>query len=89
MDRKNLEARIFKPALISAGLRTDVRFHDLRHSYASMLIDQGANIKYVQKQLGHATVHMTLNTYSYLLPDAGSEVIKNLEESYSRHPAIV
>lgn len=84
MDRANLEVRIFKPALVLAGLTTSLRFHDLRHSYASMLIHQGANIKYVQKQLGHATVHMTLNTYSHLLPDAGQEAIRRLEETYDR-----
>lgn len=83
LDQANLIPRIFRPALVLAGLTTSLRFHDLRHSYASMLIHQGANIKYVQKQLGHATVHMTLNTYSHLLPDAGQEAIGRLEEAYN------
>lgn len=45
------------------------RFHDLRHAYATQLIALGANIKYIQNQLGHHTIAMTLNTYGHLFPE--------------------
>lgn len=82
MDCMNLINRIFKPVLKLADLPLRLRFHDLRHSYASMLIHQDANIKYVQKQLGHANVQMTLNIYSHLLPDAGQETINKMESLF-------
>lgn len=85
---------IFEPVLKMSGL-PPVRFHDLRHSYASMLIGQNANIKYVQKQLGHSNVQMTLNVYSHLLPDAGRDTIEKLNDilsdksSNQEHHAII
>ncbi|GFP24423.1 integrase, partial [Candidatus Hakubella thermalkaliphila] len=78
MDRSNLQVRIFEPALKKGGLRK-IRWHDLRHSYASMLINDGANIKYVQKQLGHASCQVTLDTYSHLIREAGWEAIGKLD----------
>lgn len=47
----------------------DMRFHDLRHFYASMLIHQGLSVVAVQRRLGHATASETLDTYSHLWPD--------------------
>jgi len=44
--------RYYHPALEAAGLPR-IRFHDLRHTYASLMINQGENIKYIQTQLGH------------------------------------
>ena len=55
----------FYACLDAAGLRR-VRFHDLRHTFASLLIQQGANVKYVQQQLGHSSVSITLDVYSHL-----------------------
>lgn len=82
MDKSNVENRIFKPALRLAGLSGNIRFHDLRHSFASMLIHQGGNIKYVQKVLGHSNISMTLGVYAHLLPDAGSEVIDKIDSMF-------
>jgi len=56
-------------ALRLAELRR-VRFHDLRHPYASFLIAQGAHPKYIQAQLGHASIQTTLDRYGHLMPDA-------------------
>ncbi|MEO5839654.1 MAG: tyrosine-type recombinase/integrase, partial [Acidimicrobiales bacterium] len=44
-------------------------FHDLRHHYASVLIQAGLNVKVVQERLGHATATETLDTYAHLWPD--------------------
>ena len=53
-----------RPAPWPEGLR----FYDLRHTCASLLIDQGASVKAVQAQLGHATASITLDTYGHLFP---------------------
>jgi len=62
-------AGIFKPAAARAGLPHRLRFHDLRHTCASLLIAQGASVKAVQAQLGHASATVTLDRYGHLFPD--------------------
>ena len=51
--------------LEAAGLRR-IRFHDLRHTFASLLIQQNTNVKYIQQQLGHSSINITLDVYSHL-----------------------
>jgi integrase len=80
MDSDNMTKRFFHPALKAAGL-PKVRFHDLRHTYASLMIEQGENIKYVQNQLGHATPTVTLNVYAHLMKPANQEAVCRLENT--------
>lgn len=61
----NMLRKGFFPALKKAGVRR-IRFHDLRHTYASLLIDQGENIEYIRSQLGHAKADITLRVYTHL-----------------------
>jgi len=58
--------RALKPALQKAGL-PPVRWHDLRHTFASLLIAGGANITFVSRQLGHTSSQITLGIYAHLL----------------------
>ncbi|HEV8167572.1 MAG TPA: tyrosine-type recombinase/integrase [Actinomycetota bacterium] len=82
-----------------AALPDDLRLYDLRHTAASLMIREGASVKAVQKQLGHATASITLDTYGYLFPDelealAGrveddrAEVLASLART-QRGPAVV
>jgi len=57
------------------------RFHDLRHFYASMLIAQGENPKYIQDQLGYASITTTFDTYGHLMPQARREASAKLAKS--------
>lgn len=61
----DLLRKAFAACLEASGLRK-IRFHDLRHTYASLLIQQGANPKYIQEQLGHSSISITLDIYSHL-----------------------
>lgn len=70
-DSHNLLKRCFRPALRRAGLRA-IRFHDLRHTSASLLLAAGVNIKEVQAQLGHASAQVTLDVYGHLMPGGSS-----------------
>lgn len=63
----NLLQRGFYPALRRAGLRK-IRFHDLRHTFASLLLANGEDIVRVSRLLGHASPNITLNVYSHMLP---------------------
>jgi integrase len=72
MNARNLISRSFKPILKRAGL-PDIRLHDLRHTCATLMLCEGVHIKLVQELLGHATVSITLDTYSHLLPGMGDE----------------
>ena len=65
-DDTNLRKAFYR-CLEIAKIRR-VRFHDLRHSYASLLGEQGAPSKYVQEQLGHASIQVTMDIYSHLFP---------------------
>jgi len=65
-------------ALRRAELRR-IRFHDLRHTYASLLIAQGAHPKYIQTQLGHASIQTTLDRYGHLMPDAHAAEARKLD----------
>jgi integrase len=71
-DHRNIVRRVFEPTLKTAGLRT-LRFHGLRHTCASLLIAQGESPKYVQKQLRHASVQITFDTYGHLFHDVNTE----------------
>jgi integrase len=90
IEHHNLVNRHFIPALIKAGIAKKlengaiegkVRFHDLRHSYASILIEQGENLKYIQSQLGHSSPTVTLNVYAHLMKPANQEAACRLEKT--------
>ena len=65
--RDNLHAKHWKPLLRRAGL-PDVRFHDLRHTCATLLLTKGVHPKIVSEMLGHSSVSITLDIYSHVIP---------------------
>jgi len=78
IEGRNLN-RSFKRHLDRAGLPRSFRFHDLRHTCATLLFKQGANPKFVQELLGHGDVSLTLNVYSHVLPDMGDQAAVAME----------
>ena len=77
MNPDNLVYRSFKPILKRAGLK-EMRFHDLRHSFATLMLEQGENPKVVQEILGHSQISLTLDTYSHVLPNIQEEAVRRL-----------
>ena len=67
----NLVHYYFLPCIERAGLRR-FRFHDLRHTFGSLLIQQGAPLPYAKEQMGHSSIQVTVNTYGHLIP--GSDI---------------
>lgn len=85
----------FKPAIGTANqalaqldpsgrpdlLPEELRLYDLRHTAASLMIRQGASVKAVQRQLGHATASITLDVYGHLFPDELDALASRLEDA--------
>ncbi len=61
-----------------------MRFHDLRHSFASLLIEQGAHVKYISEQLGHASVQTTLDRYGHLFDQSYTDESAKLEAALQK-----
>jgi integrase len=93
LSRADFVRNCFKPAVLAANeaiaklpkdrrpapLPDGLRFYDLRHTCASLLIAQGASVKAVQAQLGHATASITLDTYGHLFPSEMEALADRLE----------
>lgn len=71
--------RHFKTHLKKAGL-PDIRFHDLRHTTATLLLSEGVHPKVVQEMLGHSQINLTLDTYSHVLPDIQREAAEKMND---------
>ena len=78
VDGDNLRKRIFYKALDKAELR-HIRIHDLRHTYATLRIMKGDNIKDISKQLGHHSIKITLDTYFHWIPGAKKSEVDELD----------
>ncbi len=77
LDPDNLYHRLFIPALTKAGIRK-IRLHDLRHTFGSLLIQQGASLTYVKEQLGRASIQLTVDIYGHLIPGADVSFVDRL-----------
>jgi len=77
---QNLMRRHFKPILKQAGLSESIRMYDLRHSCAILLLAINENPKVVSERLGHASITLTLDTYSHVLPSMQQSATEKLEQ---------
>jgi integrase len=78
MEPRNLIARSFTPLLADAGI-PHVRFHDLRHTAATLMAAQGVHTKVVSEVLGHASVGITLDLYSHVTPGMSDQAVSAME----------
>jgi integrase len=78
LRKSNFLRKTFAPLLEAAGLPR-IRFHDLRHTSATLLLAQGAHPKVVQERLGHRQIGLTLDTSSHVLPGLQKEAAAKLD----------
>jgi integrase len=80
LPRWKMIKQILRPALKRASIEKEIRFHDLRHTYATWCISQGESVKFVQEQLGHSTPEFTMARYGHLAPDAKEAAMRRFEQ---------
>jgi len=88
LHESNFRLRIWKNLLAKASLR-HIRIHDLRHTFASLLIQNGESLAYVKEQMGHHSIKITVNTYGHLVPGgnkAAVDKLDGLENTTIRNP---
>jgi integrase len=66
LDPNGFGKKQFAQAVTAAGLG-NLRFHDLRHTFGALKIEQGENIYYIQRQMGHSSIQVTIDVYGHLL----------------------
>ena len=81
LDTGDRLAKAFKRACQRAGIDDSHTLHDLRHTCASIMINQNQNIKTVQRQMRHATATETLDTYSHMWSEQGHEAIEAMSKA--------
>jgi len=81
LSRSSFRENYWLPAVARAEL-SPLRFHDLRHTHAALLIAGGAHPKAVQARLGHASITTTLNTYGHLFPSLDEQLTEELERVF-------
>jgi integrase len=83
IEPTNLLHRSFKRLLDRSKL-SRIRFHDLRHTYATLALRSGVLVKVVSETLGHASIALTLDTYSHVLPDMQDDAATRMERLLGR-----
>ena len=79
LDGDNFRRRVFFPLLEKADV-PKIRFHDIRHTFASLLLTQGESLHYVKEQLGHASIQTTVDVYGHLVPGSNRNAVNRLDD---------
>jgi integrase len=90
LHKSDFQRRVFHKLLAKAGMRR-VRFHDLRHTFASRLLQNSESLVYVKDQMGHHSIQVTVDIYGHLVPGANRAAVNRLDEGITaatiRNPA--
>jgi integrase len=82
MEQKYIR-RVFKRILRKAGFQ-EMRSHDVRHTFASLLLSDGVSPVYVKEQMGHHSIKVTVDTYGHLIPGSNRDSINKLDNAPKR-----
>ncbi|MGH8990226.1 MAG: tyrosine-type recombinase/integrase [Acidimicrobiia bacterium] len=83
LRHRNFYDRHFKPAVKAAGLPERLRFHDLRHTCAALLVADGRHMEEVKDYLGHSTIRVSSDRYGHLFPRARQELADGLDAIFA------
>lgn len=89
LDVDNFRRRVWPKLFAKAGLR-QVRIHDMRHTFASLLIAQGETLAYIRDQMGHHSIRVTVDVYGHLVPGGNKAAVDRLDDASdatNRNPA--
>jgi len=75
----NFRSRVFRRMIEVADVPR-FRFHDIRHTYASLLLTQGESLHYVKEQMGHASIQTTVDVYGHLVPGSNRNAVNRLDD---------
>ena len=78
LRKSNFDRQVWKPIRKAAEI-PEVRWHDQRHTHATMLLEQGVHPKVVQERLGHSSIRLTLDTYSHVMPSLQKDAAEKLD----------
>jgi len=78
VDPDNFRGAVWPRLLAKAGLHL-IRIHDLRHTFASLLIQNGESLAYVKEQMGHHSIKITVDTYGHLVPGGNKAAVDRLD----------
>jgi integrase len=78
----NFYRRVFREAVDETDLPSNLRFHDLRHTCAALLISQGAHARAIKEHLGHSSISVTMDRYGHLFPDERERLVVALDAAY-------
>jgi integrase len=76
---------VFKRVLVKAGIR-EVRIHDIRHTFAGLLLSNGESPVYVKEQLGHSGINTTVDIYGHLIPSSNRQAVNSLDTPHPSAP---
>ena len=82
----NFDRYVWHPIRKSARISHEFKFHDLRHTQASLMIAADVSMKVIQNRLGHSDFAVTANTYSHLLQGAQAEAAERLDRLFENVP---
>jgi len=85
LDACNWRNRVFNKVLQKAGLRK-IHPHMLRHTYASLLMQDGVSLAYIRDQLGHHSIKVTVDIYGHLAPQGNKESVDRLDDAPYTQP---
>lgn len=80
LNRDKFRQEVIRPALKAAGLSERLRTYDIRHSHASLLIDQGANVLAIAQRMGHTDPAVTLRVYGHLFEGVQEDLTQRLDD---------
>lgn len=79
MDADNFRREVFSKVREKSGLPR-FRFHDIRHTFASLLLQQSESLHYVKEQMGHASIQTTVDVYGHIVPGSNRNAVNKLDD---------